>query len=179
VITVGAINAEQDLGSLVLGESPFSNPGASILVSAPGSNMASTSRELINDNGSVFGDDLDVAQGTSFATPLVSGVVALMLEANPNLGYRDVQQILALTARRIDDPNTDWTDNGAHNWNGGGMHTSHDYGFGNVDALAAVRLAETWEKQSVHADNTGIENARPEYYVESSINFNSKAIPDN
>lgn len=179
VITVGAINAEQDLGSLVMGESPFSNPGASILVSAPGSNMASTSRELINDNGSVFGDDLDVAQGTSFATPLVSGVVALMLEANPNLGYRDVQQILALTARRIDDPNTDWTDNGAHNWNGGGMHTSHDYGFGNVDALAAVRLAETWEKQSVHADNTGIENARPEYYVESSINFNSKAIPDN
>lgn len=27
------------------------------------------------------------------------------------------------------------------------MHFSHDYGFGNVDALAAVRLAETWTKQ--------------------------------
>jgi hypothetical protein len=28
------------------------------------------------------------------------------------------------------------------------MHVSHDYGFGKVDALAAVRLAETWNKTS-------------------------------
>ncbi|MDP2821806.1 MAG: proprotein convertase P-domain-containing protein, partial [Sulfuritalea sp.] len=62
----------------------------------------------------------------------------------PNLGYRDVQQILALTARKVNDPNTDTTYNGATNWNGGGMHTSHDYGFGDVDARAAVRLAESW-----------------------------------
>ena len=179
VITVGAINAEEDLGSLVTGDQPFSNPGASILVSAPGSNIASTSRELVNDNGSVFGDDLDTAQGTSFATPVVTGIVALMLEANPNLGYRDVQQILALTARKIDDPNTDWNDNGATNWNGGGMHASHDYGFGNVDALAAVRLAETWGKISVHREDTGIEGARAEYYVDTSLQDINAAIPDN
>jgi Ca2+-binding RTX toxin-like protein len=145
VITVGAINAPSDLGSLQLGQKPFSNPGASILVSAAGSNVDSTARELINANGSVFGGDTSTSQGTSFAAPIVSGVIALMLEANPNLGYRDIQAILALSATKFDDPNgTDWTFNGAKNWNGGGMHASHDYGFGKVDARAAVRLAETW-----------------------------------
>lgn len=149
VITVGSINAPSDLGSLQLGQKPFSNPGASILVSAPGSNINSTSRELVNDNGSVFGSDTSVTQGTSFAAPIVSGVVALMLEANPLLGYRDIQTILAMSATKFDDPNgTDWTYNGAKNWNGGGMHASHDYGFGKVDARAAVRLAETWFDQS-------------------------------
>ena len=98
----------------------------------------------MNDDGSVFGSDTTTVKGTSFSTPIVTGVVALMLEANPNLGWRDVQQILALTARKVNDPNTDTVWNGATNWNGGAMHTSHDYGFGDVDARAAVRLAESW-----------------------------------
>ncbi|WP_029456991.1 S8 family serine peptidase, partial [Solidesulfovibrio alcoholivorans] len=85
--------------------------------------------------------------GTSAAAPQVSGVVALMLEANPDLGYRDVQDILALTARNTD-PSGDWTTNGASNWNGGGMHVSRDVGYGLVDATAAIRLAETWDAQS-------------------------------
>jgi len=34
------------------------------------------------------------------------------------------------------------------NWNGGALHFSNDYGFGLVDAKAAVRLAETWVVQS-------------------------------
>lgn len=89
--------------------------------------------------------------GTSAATPEVSGVVALMLEANPNLGYRDVQDILALTARNTD-PEADGTINGAANWNGGGMHVNRDVGYGLVDATAAVRLAETWEVQNTTAN---------------------------
>lgn len=146
-IIVGAINATTDLGALQLGGKPFSSPGASILVSAPGSNVTSTSRLVQNDNGSTFGGDTSVSQGTSFAAPIVSGIVALMLEANPELGYRDVQQILALSARKVADPATFWQDNGGQNWNGGGMHVSHDYGYGEVDARAAVRLAETWSIQ--------------------------------
>ena len=133
-ITTGAINATGDLGALVIAQAPFSNPGASILISAPGSNVTSTSRLIMNDNGSVFGNNHDVVQGTSFATPIVSGIVALMLEANPNLGYRDVQEILALSAKQFTDPNTVWQFNHASNWNGGAMHVSHDYGFGEVDA---------------------------------------------
>ncbi|MGJ7611540.1 MULTISPECIES: S8 family serine peptidase [unclassified Variovorax] len=153
VIVAGSINAPSDLGTLQLGSKPFSNPGASILVSAPGSNIDSTSRELIADNGSTFGGDYATSKGTSFAAPIVSGVIALMLEANPALGYRDIQAILAMTATKVAEPNgTDWVANGAKTWNGGGMHVSHDYGFGKVDARAAVRLAETWTEQSTYAN---------------------------
>lgn len=153
VITTGSINAPGDLGALQIGAKPFSNPGASILISAPGSNINSTSRELLSDNGSTFGSQYASSQGTSFAAPIISGVVALMLEANSALGYRDIQTILAMTATKVNDPNgTDWVYNTAKNWNGGGMHVSHDYGFGEVDALAAVRLAETWHTQSVYSN---------------------------
>lgn len=76
----------------------------------------------------------DTAQGTSFAIPIVSGVIALVIEANPNLGWWDIQQILAITARKVNDPTTDPVWSGAPHWNGGGMHISHDYGFGDVDA---------------------------------------------
>ncbi|HEK0906615.1 TPA: S8 family serine peptidase [Pseudomonas putida] len=153
-IEVGAINAQGDLSTLQIGSTPFSNPGASLLVSAPGSNVLSTSRLVETERGSTFGNDYTSMQGTSFAAPIVSGVAALMLEANPNLGYRDVQQILALSARRVNDSATHWDHNGARNWNGGGMHTSHDYGFGEVDARAAVRLAESWMTRSTGADES-------------------------
>ena len=167
VITTGAINAQADISTLTNGQMPFSNPGANILISAPGSNMVSTSSILINNDGTVFGDSTENVQGTSFSTPIISGVVALMLQANPNLGWRDVQQILALTAKKVNDPNTDYTYNGAFDWNGGGMHVSHDYGFGEVDARAAVRLAETW---------TGVHNSNNERHMsnaEGSLNNTS------
>ena len=90
--------------------------------------------------------------GTSAASPTVAGVVALMLQANPNLGWRDVQEILSYSSRhvgsavgaaRIGYEDNAWTFNGADNWNGGGLHFSNDYGFGLVNTLAAVRLAES------------------------------------
>jgi subtilisin family serine protease len=115
----------------------------------------------MSDTGSVFGGDSSISQGTSFAAPIVSGVIALILEANPTLGYRDIQTILAMSAVKFDDPNgTDWVYNNAKNWNGGGMHASHDYGFGKVDARAAVRLAENWFDNSTAA-NQAIKTALP------------------
>jgi subtilisin-like proprotein convertase family protein len=151
-ITVGGINAPSDLGSLQISGAPFSNPGASILVSAPANQITSTSVAYTNQFGQQFGADYATAQGTSFATPIVAGVVALMLQANPTLGYRDIQKILAYSAIEVDPTGSNWTSNGATNWNGGGLHTSEDYGFGEVDALAAVRLAETWQWQSTTAN---------------------------
>lgn len=135
----------------------YSTPGANLLVSAFGGEadlaedgIFSTDRPgkrgySANDYFSDFG-------GTSAATPMVTGVVALMLEANPKLGYRDVQEILAYSARQTDVSNTTWQTNKAKNWNGGGLHTSSDYGFGLVDAHAAVRLAETWKTQGTAAN---------------------------
>ena len=70
-----------------------------------------------------------------------------------------MQKILALSARHVNDANTRWRDNGASNWNGGAMHASSDYGFGAVDARAAVRLAETWMARST-AENESSYSAR-------------------
>src|SRR5207253_2463322 len=67
-----------------------------------------------------------------------------------------VQQILAVSARKVGDSATQWNDNGARNWNGGGMRASHDYGFGKVDARAAVRLAESWMTQSTGANEKSL-----------------------
>lgn len=127
----------------------FSDAGSNVLVTAPGENIL-VSNAADNGNGVLV-------SGTSFSAPAVSGVIALMLEANPALGYRDVQEILAMSSRQIDVGGTGWAGegwqtNGATNWNGGGLHFSHDYGFGLVDALAATRLAETWNMQQTYTN---------------------------
>ncbi len=49
--------------------------------------------------------------GTSASAPMVSGVVALMLEANPSLTYRDVQHILLRSARQTDQFDASWVTN--------------------------------------------------------------------
>ena len=126
----------------------YSNPGANLLISAFGSEGGTVfSTDIVGEAGFSPGDYTYSFGGTSAAAPMVTGIVALMLEANPNLGYRDVQEILAYSARWNDTDNATWKINSATNWNGGGLHHSSDYGFGLVDALAAVRLAETWQTQ--------------------------------
>lgn len=101
--------------------------------------------------------------GTSAAAPMVSGVVALMLEANPLLGWRDIHLILAATARHVGadigappapGESGGWFCNAARAVNGGGYHFSNDYGFGLIDARAAVRLAESWQGSRVSANET-------------------------
>ena len=103
----------------------FSTPGAPILVSAGGRAIVTT--DMLGSGGFVNGDAVSI-NGTSFSSPTVAGVVALMLEANPNLGYRDIQQIIAYSAQQNHSNSPGWEFNGATNWNGGGLHVSHDYG---------------------------------------------------
>ena len=144
-ISVAAVNDDGYVAS-------YSTHGASVLVSAFGTPGIVTTDRLGSEGYNTSGDYAYFSR-TSAAAPMVSGVVALMLEANPNLGWRDVQEILAYSARHVGTPVSSginnheeyaWKFNGADNWNGGGLHFSNDYGFGLVDAKAAVRLAETW-----------------------------------
>ena len=154
VITVGATDF---FGA----SSVFSTSGASILVSAPGgagnrdfaSILTLDRAGIAGENSSNYAFD----DGTSFSSPIVTGIVALMLEANPHLGYRDVQQILAYTAHQTDVGLGSWASNGAVDWNGGGLRynaVAQSSGFGQVDALAAVRLAQTWNAAPMTVANT-------------------------
>lgn len=139
VIAVGAVAPSGDAWE-------DTSLGANVLLSAPGRNVFTT---LPNDR-------FASATGTSFAAPAVSAAVALMLEANPGLGYRDVQQILALSARRDilgqgAEAGLGWIETGIDTRNGGGGHFSDSFGFGYLDVHDAVRLAETWTAQRTAA----------------------------
>ena len=115
----------------------FTEAGSNVLVTAPGKDLPYVA------NGTTY-----TGSGTSYAAPIVSGVIALMLEANPELGWRDVQEIITLSAKKLDmsgsNSDHDWIENAAVNWNGGGNYFNIDYGFGGIDASAAVHLAENW-----------------------------------
>lgn len=99
--------------------------------------------------------------GTSSAAPLLSGIVALMLQANPNLTWRDVKYILAKTAVPVDYSTTaayshplagtthvtfptqtlweyPWINNAAN------FKFHNFYGFGKADATAAVTMAKSY-----------------------------------
>ncbi len=84
--------------------------------------------------------------GTSSAAPTVSGVAALMLQVNPNLSQRDLRYILATTSRAIDFPGKPLDYEGTRiddAWviNKAGRPFNNWYGFGLVDAQAAVAAA--------------------------------------
>jgi subtilisin-like proprotein convertase family protein len=113
----------------------YAEPGANLLVCAPGSDTAVASSITTTKVLNAYRDDFS---GTSASVPMVSGVVALMLSANPNLSWRDVRLILAQTARRNDAADAGW----AVAADGRAYHPK--YGFGVVDAQAAVTAARTW-----------------------------------
>lgn len=100
--------------------------------------------------------------GTSAAAPIVSGIFALMLEANPDLNIRDIQHIIQQTSVPIGfdpaasywttmfgfgdvDPDDENTENPTF-WqvNSADVLHSDEYGFGVIDAEAAVEMARTW-----------------------------------
>ncbi|HEY1170764.1 MAG TPA: S8 family serine peptidase [Verrucomicrobiae bacterium] len=145
-IAVGAVRLDGRAAS-------YGSRGASILVSAPGgdTDLKLMTTDLTGTKGynqfSFTADQNNYAfgsagfSGTSAATPQVSGIVALMLSANPELKVRDVQHILVQSARHINfaDP--------AIQTNGAGFTTSDNVGFGIVDAGVAVKLAQSWSNQ--------------------------------
>lgn len=173
LIVVGAFNADGVRSS-------YSSAGSNLWVSAPGGEYGTAKPALISvdqmgwdrgrgavrktnplDDETTVNPDGDYTgrmNGTSAAAPNVSGAVAVLLDEQPGLTWRDVKHILAKTARQID-PNIAavsdtigavsrtlrlaWTENAAgykfHNW----------YGFGAVDLDAAVEMAEDYTPDSL------------------------------
>lgn len=129
----------------------FPTNSANILVAAPATNIATLMGRDLNfdENVELSSTSSDInSHGTSFAAPIVSGIIALMLEANPNLGFRDVKKILALSAT----PHKHNNVNSATFYNGGGFLFNRKHGFGVVNAKNAVKLAESWTKISAFSN---------------------------
>uniref|UniRef100_A0A8C7MP60 Proprotein convertase subtilisin/kexin type 5b n=1 Tax=Oncorhynchus kisutch TaxID=8019 RepID=A0A8C7MP60_ONCKI len=108
----------------------------------------------------------DSHTGTSASAPMAAGIIALALEANPLLSWRDVQHIIVKTSRAGHLNAPDWKTNAA------GYNVSHLYGFGLMDAEAMVKEAERWKQ--VPAQHICVESAdrqirtiRPEHLVRS------------
>ncbi len=135
-----------------------------------------------------------LGSGTSLSAPMVSGVVALMRQANPNLGWRDVKLILAASAVHNDPEDSDWKPTGIRygafaDDPDGRYRFNHKYGFGLVDAYQAVRMAEDWinlppqataaeAQRQVDANGTQVESSLSIQsdmdfieHVEPTINF--------
>ena len=131
-------------------QSWYAEPGANILVAAhsEGDGEGITTTDITGSGGYDSGNITDSFGGTSSATPLAAGVIALMLEANSNLTWRDVQNILVHSARIVDPSDSSWGTNGA------GLQVSHKYGFGSVDAGAATSLAENWTSSGFESNVT-------------------------
>ncbi len=151
VISVGALNEGNT-------KATYSEAGANVFLCAPvgdplGSGKGSVSTDRVGKNGFVVLDSTvsvpagdysaqsDKEYGTSFAAPQVAGVAALILNADPTLTWRDVRSIFAATANASFIPDSaGWVTNGA------GFHFNNKYGFGCVNAQAAVLSAQTWIK---------------------------------
>jgi len=105
-------------------------------VSAPGTNIEQAEYSRVGDAaGNGYGSR---GSGTSYATPYVAGVAALMLEANQNLTPSVVKEILRTTAERMGEPTNPELD---PFWN-------KDFGWGSVDAWDAVRTSFAIEDPS-------------------------------
>uniref|UniRef100_A0AC35U9N5 P/Homo B domain-containing protein n=1 Tax=Rhabditophanes sp. KR3021 TaxID=114890 RepID=A0AC35U9N5_9BILA len=79
--------------------------------------------------------------GTSASAPLAAGIIALALEANPSLTWRDMQHIVLRTANP-----TPLLNNPGWSTNGAGRKISNQFGYGLMDAGALVKLAKVWDK---------------------------------
>ena len=122
--------------------SHYSELGANLWVCAPSG--ASYLPAAITTTAN-FGHYRNDYGGTSSTAAIVSGVAALLRGAYTELTWRDVKLILAGSARKNDPLNTDW-EQGAFEY---GSTTkkydfNHEYGFGVVDAKAAMDLAAGW-----------------------------------
>ncbi len=146
-IAVGAFDSQSR-------QSWYSESGANLVIVAPSSGSSPALGKLTTDrtgaDGYVSGDYESNFGGTSSATPTAAGIVALMLEANPNLGWRDVQEILMRSAKKVNVSDADWKTPIAP----ANINHNHKFGAGLIDATAAVNMAIGWTKLAAQLKRT-------------------------
>lgn len=135
---VGAIRKDEHIAKFSLrGKSSYTNKIKPDIV-APGVNILSC----------IPGEKYTIYTGTSMAAPHVTGVIALMLQVNPNLTVDQIENILNETALPLKDEYYTTTPN-------------NGYGYGKVNAVSAVQLAMGQEKgKDIKKDKIAILSGR-------------------
>ncbi|XP_042748846.1 proprotein convertase subtilisin/kexin type 4 [Lagopus leucura] len=113
----------------------YSEPCASTLTTTYSSSTSSQAQIVTTD---LHHRCTDRHAGSSASAPLAAGMVALALEANPALTWRDVQHLVVRASRPVHLQAEDWAVNGV------GRKVSHHYGYGLLDAALLVELAQAW-----------------------------------
>jgi subtilisin family serine protease len=144
VIAVAALGADGKFA-------PYSNWGANIFVTAPSNGIAGYSITTTDRTGSLGYNTTGASPelpntdytsqfgGTSAATPVIAGVMALGKQVNPNMDERMAKHLLARTSVIVDP--SDAATHGGWITNGAGYHFNEDYGFGLVNADAFTQMA--------------------------------------
>jgi subtilisin family serine protease/subtilisin-like proprotein convertase family protein len=159
------------LGGVTYGLNPNSGEPAIVTTDVTGSRygMSKVNKNLLeiknsfnagmalDDDGKYLNSEFDYTNtmnGTSSATPIITGGIALILEANPNLTWRDVKYILAETATKVDPAfqgvNVELANGEKYQaedgWviNAAGFHFSNWYGFGRINIGEAIKLAKNY-----------------------------------
>lgn len=98
----------------------------------PGINVSAPAKDVISLTAG--GTNGVAVSGTSFATPIVSGIAGLMLSTNECLDRRQVKEIIELTADKV----------GGYNYatTGAAQGQSNELGYGRVNAFKAVTAAQ-------------------------------------
>ena len=125
--TIGAIDHDHN-------SPPYSEECASMLAVTYSS--SATHKIFTTEVG---GGCTDKHGGTSGAAAIASGIYALILEARPDLTWRDLQYLTVEGAGRINREDKSWTRNGAGRW------FSNKFGFGSLDAGRMLELARKWK----------------------------------
>lgn len=152
----------------------YSSFGANIFVTAPSSTTygqgfdGTTTTDLvgtagINQRGAANDDfaNLDYTNffgGTSAAAPLVSGVLALGVQARTQAGFtsdvRVMRHLLALTSRKVDAGDVSFSSDGGWRTNAAGYQFNQNYGFGLIDADALTAAAVRYSGVTAQVTHT-------------------------
>jgi hypothetical protein len=134
MINVAALDKQGKIAS-------YSAHGSSNWISAPGGEEGEgIQTTCYNNNNNCINGYTNSFYGTSAASAMASGTVALMLDANYKLTWRDVKYILAKTANTINSDPYPSSDNKA------GYVYSNAYGFGVINASEAVDMAKSYQQ---------------------------------
>jgi len=165
VISVGALSpcAQRKSTTSCDGENWWgSQYGDGLEIVSPGVKIYTTDRT--GASGYTTGNYVPNFNGTSSATPNVSGVVSLMLSVNPDLNWDEVREIICLTADKV----------GSYTYNQPGQLSlggwNNQMGYGKVNAYKAVKLTvELMGPRILHSPLGNTEDVNGPYIIEADI----------